>query len=45
MSSPTINAALRAIAEATGDNLLALDAEGWEWLVEAVMTADTLRDQ
>ena len=33
-----------AIAEATGDNLLALDAEGWEWLVEAVTTADTLED-
>ena len=39
MTSPSI---LIGIAEATGDHLLALDAHGWEWLVEAVTTAETL---
>ena len=41
MTSPAI---LIGIAEATGDHLLALDAQGWEWLVEAVTTAETLED-
>jgi hypothetical protein len=51
MTPATINAALRAIADATGlDNLLTLrlgydhKAHGWEWLVEAVTTAETLDD-
>jgi hypothetical protein len=45
--------ALRAISDVTGDNLLAFNepggplvakgwAPGWDWLVEAVLTADTL---
>jgi hypothetical protein len=44
MTPSPIDAALRAIADATGDNLLDLGAEGWEWLVEAVTTADTVDD-
>jgi hypothetical protein len=45
MTPATIDAALRAIADATDDHLLHnLHPQGWEWLVEVVTTAETLDD-